>query len=236
MAAWAVGSGVNYAAIPPGFRTESPVAVESRVAYSMPLAGTPVAQPRVRPSSDAESVAARDLLGAIASDRSDAAFADLFQRYAGRLKHFFVRGGIDADRAEELTQDVLLSVWRRAGTFDESRASALTWLYSLARHRRIDELRLRGNTAPTANDLSWDFSRPPSTERTVDSRRREAGLKAALADLPAEQRDVLERTFFDGKSLAMIAEESGLPLGTVKSRARLAIARLRRTLHADEEI
>ncbi len=181
------------------------------------------------------SDAAGRLLSAIARDRSTEAFAELFDRYAGRLKHFFMRGGIDADRAEELTQDVLLAVWRRAETFDDSRSSALTWIYTLARNRRIDEFRLKGHTAPKAEDLAWDATEACSTEGSFEDARRQQALRDALVHLPPEQRAVLVRTFFDGKSLAEVASDTGLPLGTVKSRARLAIERLRRVLHSTGE-
>ena len=180
------------------------------------------------------SEAAASLLSAIAEDRSDAAFAQLFDCYAGRLKHFFVRGGIDPDRAEELVQEVLLTVWRRADSFDQSRSSALTWLYALARNRRIDELRIRGHAHPRPEDLAWDSTSPPPACGFEAIRRRDA-LRAALAELPQEQRFVLQCSFFDGKSLAEIAEETALPLGTVKSRARLAMDRLRRALRSEQE-
>lgn len=181
-------------------------------------------------------VSAGTLLDAIAQERSGTAFEQLFDRYAGRLKHFFVSGGIDVDRAEELVQEVLLAVWRRSDTFDQSRASALTWIYSMARNRRIDEFRARGHAEPRAEDLAWDSTRPPaSTERAVERSRHRDALGVALVALPEEQRTVLERTFYDGLSLAEIAVENGLPLGTVKSRARLALARLRKALRPNED-
>jgi RNA polymerase sigma-70 factor (ECF subfamily) len=176
------------------------------------------------------------LLAEIARDRSSEAFAELFDCYAGRLKHFFVRGGIEAGRAEELVQDVLLAVWRRADTYDERRSSALTWIYTLARNRRIDEFRLQGRAAPKAEDLAWDAVEASSIESTVEQGRKAGALREALEALPAEQRAVLRCTFFDGKSFSEVASESGLPLGTVKSRARLAIERLRRVLHSGEDL
>jgi len=179
--------------------------------------------------------ASADLIGAVAQDRSPSAFAALFDLYAGRLKHFFVRGGIDPARAEELTQDVLLQVWRRADSFNHQRSSAPTWVYALARNRRVDELRLRGHVAPRSEDLAWDSIHSSSAEGMFASIERCDALREALVELPEEQLAVLQRTFFDGKSLAEVAADADLPLGTVKSRARLALQRLRRALHPQEE-
>jgi len=183
----------------------------------------------------ATSEVATQLICAIARDRSEEAFAELFDGYAGRLKHFFVRGGIETDRAEELAQDVLLTVWRRADSFDDTRSSALTWLYTLARNRRIDEFRLRGHATPRPEDLAWDSTDSSPGNGLLENVHERDALREALRALPEEQRAVLERSFFDGRSLSEIASDCGLPLGTVKSRARLALQRLRRALHPQEE-
>lgn len=188
-----------------------------------------------RPLSPPDSEIATRLISAIARDRSESAFAELFDTWSGRLKRFFVCGGIDADRAEELTHDVLLTVWRRADSFDVDRASGGTWLYTLARNRRIDELRVRGRPAPRAEDLAWDGVCSPPADGAFEGAERRETLQAALDALPPEQFAVLRWTFFDGKTLSEAAGGSGLPLGTIKSRARLALARLRRVLHSGEE-
>ncbi|MFN2426008.1 MAG: sigma-70 family RNA polymerase sigma factor [Candidatus Binatia bacterium] len=226
---------MNYANVPATYRAVEISSMDSKaVARGESPAGSAGLR-RESPVTNRSTESPTDLLGAIAQHRSPAAFAALFDLYAGRLKHFFVRGGIDAARAEELTQDVLLAVWRRADSFDPQRSSAATWVYALARNRRIDELRLRGHAAPRAEDLAWDSSWSPSTEGAFEGHERCNLLRDALRALPQEQLSVLQRTFFDGKSLAEVAADSGLPLGTVKSRARLALQRLRRTLHPHEE-
>jgi RNA polymerase sigma-70 factor (ECF subfamily) len=225
---------VNYANVPAAYRVAEPPSAPAQVARGSQSGGTPGIRKEEAVPLSSSDFAGR-LLSAIARDRSGEAFAELFDRYAGRLKHFFVRGGIDADRAEELVQDVLLAVWRRADTFDDARSSALTWIYTLARNRRIDEFRIKGHTAPKAEDLAWDATEGLSTEGAFEQVRRHHALREALTSLPPEQRAVLQCTFFDGKSLAEVASDSGLPLGTVKSRARLALDRLRRVLHSSEE-
>ena len=225
---------MNYANVPASYRVAEPPSAPKQVALGSLAGAAPERRKEEAVELSSSDVAGR-LLSAIARDRSGEAFAELFDRYAGRLKHFFVRGGIEADRAEELVQDVLLAVWRRADTFDDGRSSALTWIYTLARNRRIDEFRIKGHAAPKAEDLAWDATEGHSTEGAFEQVRKQQALREALATLPPEQRAVLQCTFFDGKSLAEVAGESGLPLGTVKSRARLALERLRRVLHSNGE-
>ena len=233
---WFVYGDVNYISVPATYRiTESP-AVDSRCISRGGSPGEAGTLRQERPVPSATSEVATRLIRAIAQDRSEEAFAELFDRYAGRLKYFFVRGGIETGRAEELSQDVLLTVWRRADSFDDTRSSALTWLYTMARNRRIDEFRRSGHAAPRPEDLAWDSTDTSADDGlTQDIHEREA-LREALLALPEEQRDVLERSFFDGRSLSEIASDAGLPLGTVKSRARLALQRLRRALHPQEEV
>jgi RNA polymerase sigma factor (sigma-70 family) len=226
---------VNYASLPASYRAAEPPSAPSALGAMASDAAELRRASKETPVVLSSSDAAGRLLGAIARERSTEAFGELFDRYAGRLKHFFVRGGIPAERAEELTQDVLLAVWRRADSFDASRSSALTWIYALARNRRIDEYRLQGHAAPRAEDLAWDVTDGCSTEGAFEDAHRQQALREALVTLPPEQRAVLVRTFFDGLSLAEVASDSGLPLGTVKSRARLALERLRRVLRSPGE-
>ena len=223
---------VNYASVPAVVRISATPPAETPAAVRPD--DLPAPRGRRQASSSTRDLAAH-LLEDLARRRSEAAFADLFDLYAGRLKHFFVRGGIDVDRAEELTQEVLLTVWRRADSFDRSRASALTWLYTLARNRRIDELRLRDHAAPRPEDLAWDATCPASTEGALEASERHDALRKALVTLPEEQRTVLHHMFFQGRSLADIAQENATPLGTVKSRARLALERLRRALQQHKD-
>lgn len=166
-----------------------------------------------------------DLIAAV-SEGDRAAFVLLFERYAGRIKAFMMRSGAGAADAEEITQDVMVSIWRRASSFDPTRSAPSTWIFAIARNRRIDLLRRAGRMVPDPLDPVLQ----PEAERdgfdTLSASEREGRLRAALADLPEEQRAVLVAAFYEGLSHAEIAARDGVPLGTVKSRIRLAFRRL----------
>ena len=171
------------------------------------------------------------LLGRIAQgDRG--AFAQLFRRHAGRVKGYLVRSGFSGTEAEEAVQEVMLSVWRRAATFDPARAGALTWLFAMARNRRIDMLRRR-RPEPDPADPLFQPDPDPGAQASAMAADRDAAVRAAMSALSAEQRDVVRLAFYDGLTHAQIAAMTDLPLGTVKSRLRLAMERLRGALGED---
>lgn len=167
------------------------------------------------------------LVSAIAVDSDREAFARLFRYFAPRLKGFGLRRGVDATAAEELAQETMLTVWRKAASFDPSRATVSTWIFTIVRNKRIDMFRRTG--WPEA-DLE-EAGDPPSEDRLPDENVvvSQAGqaIRWAMKTLPKEQIEILEKAFFEEKSHRAIAEEMKLPLGTVKSRIRLALARLR---------
>jgi RNA polymerase sigma-70 factor, ECF subfamily len=173
-----------------------------------------------------------DLIRAIAAyDRG--AFAVLFDRYAVRIKAFMLRAGASEQDADEIAQDVMVSVWRRAASFDPARAAASTWIFAIARNRRIDMIRQARRPAPDPEDPLFQPDPEPDGLVTVSLAEREALVREGLANLPAEQREALRLAFYDGMSHGEIAERTGLPLGTVKSRIRLAFRHLRGALGDD---
>jgi RNA polymerase sigma-70 factor (ECF subfamily) len=171
------------------------------------------------------------LLGVAARDR--AAFVALFERYAGRIKAYAMRSGASAADADEVAQDVMVAVWRHAGRFDPGRAAPSTWIYAIARNRRIDAFRRADRAALPADDPLLQLEHAPDGFRLLDAAEREARLRAALAGLGAEQRTVLVASFFEGMSHGEIAAREDLPLGTVKSRIRLAFRHLHAVLGDD---
>lgn len=170
------------------------------------------------------------LIEKIAAEQDRAAFADLFRHFAPRLKGYLVRLGASDGQAEEVLQEALLTVWRKAHLFDRKKAAASTWIFTIARNRRIDILRKRKFPEIEAEDPSLvpDPPRAPD-EEVIDLREGEA-VRAALEKLPEEQRELVRLAFYSGWSHSKIAEDTNLPLGTVKSRLRLAFSRLRNEL------
>ena len=173
------------------------------------------------------------LVAAVAERRDRDAFARLFDHFAPRLQSYLIRLGSDPAAAEEVTQDVMVTLWRKAGLFDPTKSSLATWLYRIARNRRIDSLR-RDRHDYTDDmevfDIDVDAVDP---DRMIDMQHREDRVRVAMETLPAEQLQLVRLAFFDGLSHSEIAERTRLPLGTVKSRIRLAFTRLRRSLEAD---
>ena len=179
------------------------------------------------PAPDGSALASCILRIAERGDRD--AFACLFNHFAPRVKSYLMRLGAAPEAAEELAQETLLTVWRRAAAFDPGRAAASTWIFTIARNLRIDLSRRDGRT-PTRDEpseLSPPPARPDEALSALEDRTR---IGIAMASLPREQAQVISLAFFADKAHSEIAGELGLPLGTVKSRLRLALARLRGAL------
>jgi RNA polymerase sigma-70 factor (ECF subfamily) len=168
-----------------------------------------------------------DLVLAIATRRDRAAFVALFGRYAPRLKSWFMRAGTPADRAEDLAQETMLAVWRRADSYDPGRAAVSAWIFTIGRNQRIDALRRLARPLPDADDPSMAPPEPIPPDAALDAAQDEARLRAALRDLPTEQAEVIRLAYYEDRPHAEIERVLGIPLGTVKSRLRLALARLR---------
>lgn len=167
------------------------------------------------------------LLARVAQGNRDA-FARLFAAYAGKVKGYLLRLGAPAAAAEDLAQDAMVSVWRRAASFDPSKAKASTWIYVIARNAWID--RLRREKTEFAYRSVTVFSEESDDEAPDDAAVRgqtEAQVEAAIATLSEEQKQVVRLSFFEDRPHSEIAERLSLPLGTVKSRLRLALIKLR---------
>jgi RNA polymerase sigma-70 factor (ECF subfamily) len=171
-----------------------------------------------------------DLVAAVAERRDQAAFGRLFDHFAPRINAYLLRTGTDNGTAEEITQEVMVTLWRKADLFDRDKSSVGTWFLRIARNRKIDQLRRNRAGAIDENDpmLLPDEDRP--LDEAFDARRFEVIVRDVMGALPREQRDLINLAFFDGLSHSQIAEETSLPLGTVKSRIRLAFQRLKKAL------
>lgn len=170
------------------------------------------------------------LIASVAQYKDKAAFKTLFEYFAPRVKAYLQGQGTAPDMAEEVVQETMVNIWRKASQFDATKASASTWIFTIARNLRIDLIRRANRPAPDMNDPAM-VPEPEPTAPELISREQEANrLKRAVAKLPAEQQEVLRLAFFEDKAHAEVATELGLPLGTVKSRIRLAFGRIRTEL------
>jgi RNA polymerase sigma factor (sigma-70 family) len=181
-------------------------------------------------SSLPDSSAMMNALVVSIAERADReAFATLFAYFAPRVKGFLMRRGANAGLAEEIAQETMLSVWRKAAHFSPERGTASTWVFTIARNLAVDRMR-RDGPPPGAVPEPVEESAVESAETTMLSAEREQRLRAALATLSPEQNTILQLSFFQDRPHSDVAAELGIPLGTVKSRIRLAIARLRTLL------
>lgn len=170
------------------------------------------------------------IVRAIAEESDRAAFAMLFRHFAPRVKTFLMRSGLPSNTAEELAQETMINVWRKASYFDPARAGVATWIFTIARNLRIDHLRQQNRRPPVAEDPSDEGEEPHTGETFLLMAERESRVRKALTQLSEEQMKVVRLSFFGDKAHSEIAAELDIPIGTVKSRIRLAMTHLRSLL------
>jgi RNA polymerase sigma-70 factor, ECF subfamily len=173
------------------------------------------------------------LIEAVAARQDRQAFAALFAYFAPRIKTYMLRSGASEASAEELAQEAMVTLWRKAALFDPDSAGASAWIFAIARNLRIDALRKerRGRTTELGEtEAEFQIDDRPLPDSVVSARQSERSVRAALSELSESQMKVIELSFFEEKAHAEIAQALGIPLGTVKSRLRLAIKRLRTLL------
>ena len=170
------------------------------------------------------------LIGRIASFKDKTAFSELFKLVGPRIKGYLMKLGSSDVAAEDLLQEVMLTVWRKSETFDRSKAAVSTWLFTIARNKRIDML--RKEIRPQLDPLDPMLS--PNQEAAADdiygSNQEAMKISKAIKQLPTDQAVLIKMTYYEDKSHSIIADELKMPLGTVKSRIRLASTRLRKLL------
>jgi RNA polymerase sigma-70 factor (ECF subfamily) len=169
------------------------------------------------------------LITAIAERRDRAAFTTLFAHVAPRVKAYLKRTGMHGGVAEEMAQDVLLTVWHKAGQFDPARANATAWIFGIVRNLRIDAQR-RKRLEPPPNDPSDEMEPEPLSDALVAAEHTARAINHAIEALPPDQVKILRLAFFEDLSHGEIQRRLDLPLGTIKSRLRLAISKLRLAL------
>lgn len=183
-----------------------------------------------RPGLTGGELASRRLIQRIAKNLDREAFASLFDAIAPRVKSFMIRKGASPDLAEDLVQETMINVWTKAGMFDPAKGTVLTWVFTIARNLRIDRIR-RESSRPLAELGDYDAPSDAPGSEEVLARKDEARCVArALIGIAPEQREILMLSFVDDVPQSEIARRLNLPLGTVKSRMRLAYNHLRKTL------
>lgn len=187
------------------------------------------ADPRGEPGPDLLAAMVRR----VAEMRDREAFATLFDHFAPRVKGFMMRKGATPEQAEDLVQETMVTLWSKAQLYVPERGGVAAWVFTIARNLRIDRLRREGSAHFTDID---DYDAPsdePQAEETVVRNEQEGLVAEALGRIPPEQRELLVMSFVDDVPQSEIARRLGIPLGTVKSRMRLAYGRLRKLLEQD---
>lgn len=165
---------------------------------------------------------------AVRDTRDRAAFASLFDYFAPRLKGFIMRTGTGSGQAEEIVQEVMLTVWNKSHLFDPGRAQVSSWIYQIARNRQIDKIRKENRALP--EELQVEDETEPDAGQVLGLQQEADRLKAAIRNLKPEQREMIEKAYLGELTHQEIKQQTGLPLGTIKSRIRLGLERLRHEL------
>jgi RNA polymerase sigma-70 factor (ECF subfamily) len=176
------------------------------------------------------------LLGAVGARRDLEAFETLFRHFAPRVKAYMARMGGDGQLAEELMQETMIAVWNKADRFDPAKGAVSTWIFTIARNLRIDGFRREKRPDFDPDDPAFVPDDVAPADAELDARQASEQLHQAIAALPVEQAALLKLSFFEDQSHSAIATRLNLPLGTVKSRMRLAFDKLRAALAASGDV
>jgi len=190
----------------------------------------------MKPEADIGAIDWPAIMLRIAEDRDREAFAVFFDHFAPKVKAYSHSKQPGADlMADELVQEVMLKVWDKAHTYKPELASVSTWLFTMSRNSRIDQLRRIKKTIPLDSDDIWyEEDTAPDPFQSLQQHRSDSGVRRSMQELPEEQLQVLTKVYVQGKTQQQTAKELGLPLGTVKSRIRLALKKLENSLRLQQ--
>jgi RNA polymerase sigma-70 factor, ECF subfamily len=185
--------------------------------------------PAPRKAAKLVSHSSRDfgaLIACIAQNQDREAFAEVFNHYAPRVKALLVKSGSPPAAAEELAQEAMLTVWRKAASYDPARASVSAWIFTIARNLRNDSLR-RGSSALHAFDATFGAEDPAQPDAILSGAQDGARVRAAMRSLNPDQAQAIEMAFYQEQTHSQISQALGVPLGTVKARIRFGMMKLR---------
>ena len=165
-----------------------------------------------------------DLIG---KNQDKLAFNNIFRYFAPRLKSFLVKAGSTDTQAEEVIQEVMIAVWTKSSTYNSDKSSVSTWIYTIARNKRIDKIRKEKRHYLSESDEGLEIPVDSTQEKEIFATQVSSSLKRYMSNLPEEQSKLLKLSYFYNKTHADISEELKIPLGTVKSRIRLALTKMR---------
>ena len=175
------------------------------------------------------------LLTRVGQQQDKKAFICLFEHFAPRIKSYLIKGGLSPDISDDLAQETMIAIWNKAADYDPKKAAASTWIFTIARNKRIDALR-KNTRQPEfqnnnlINDIATDTD---DIEKNIEHSDKVALISKAIKQLPKKQAEIIHYSFFEDKAHSQIAKEINLPLGTVKSRLRLAIKKLHSILDGE---
>ena len=199
--------------------------MRDHAAFSYALSFVHHAGRRTHPAGAIGAMA--DLLRRVAERADTTAFRELYQTYGPRVKAYMMRLGADAGTAEDLADETLINVWRSAAHYTADKGGAATWIFAIARNLRIDRLRREVPWQELPQELRDGVCGDLRPDEALVEKERQARVRAALSSLPPEQREVVTLSYLEGRSHGEIAKRLGVPLGTVKSRMRIAYQKIR---------
>ena len=181
----------------------------------------------VKKPSEFNDVDLGNFLKDIGENQDKLAFSNIFKYFAPRLKSYFVKIGCSETQAEEIIQEVMIAVWTKSNTYDREKSSVSTWIYTIAKNKRIDKIRKEKKHNTVESDESLEIPVPSKQEQQILSTEVSEKIRYSLKFLPNEQAELLKLSYFYEKTHSDIAKDLSLPLGTVKSRIRLALSKMR---------
>ena len=176
---------------------------------------------------DVSELDLRSFLKDVGESQDRPAFSNLFKYFAPRLKSFFVKLGCTETQAEEIIQEVMIAVWTKANTYNSDKSSVSTWIYTIAKNKRIDKIRKERKHFTVESDESLEIPTPSKQEEEILASELSEKISNTLKFLPKEQAELLKLSYFYEKTHTDIANDLNIPLGTVKSRIRLALSKMK---------